>query len=169
MSNNCPYQSKRKKKTKKKLWVLLTWGGRCPGDLWPLPHPPILTLAHPNSSLSVNNPGGSVWLERSLSNGWWLCVGGVAPPTQEVGSAIVFGMSLCAFWCCCVLVAMFVDFRWGQWNFHWEWEEVRQGHNHLIMCVYGDWDLLLYPLTFPSKHVSSYWSLRTRPLYPWKP
>ena len=60
--------------------------------------PPTLILAHPNPSTLVNeleDPGViecSVQLEGNLSvKGWWLCAGGVASPTQEVGHAIVLG------------------------------------------------------------------------------
>ena len=38
--------------------------------------PPTLTLAHPNPSTSVNDPGA---IEGSVQSRWWLCA------TQEVG------------------------------------------------------------------------------------
>ena len=84
--------------------------------------PPILSQAHPKPSLSVNDPlrAGSDWRIACLHvMVWWLCGGSVAPPTQEVGHAIVLGVwwdVTCAFRCCqgcAVLVAMFVDFQWS--------------------------------------------------------
>ena len=58
-------------------------------------HAPLtLTLAHQLMSLRilVQSHAVSDWrMACLLVKGWLLCGGGVAPPTQEVGGAIVLG------------------------------------------------------------------------------
>ena len=110
-------------------------GGGCAtaaGDLYFFHAPLALAIAHPNPSPSVNE------LEEQLQavccwrgacvlvKGWWLCVGGVAPSTQEVSRAIVLGMwwngtdvILCVLMLsrlCCVsghTCGLTVGFRWS--------------------------------------------------------
>ena len=60
----------------------------------------------------------NVQLEESLSKGWQLCGGGIAPPTQEVSCVIVMGcgmalMSLCVCRGCAVLVVDFGGLWWS--------------------------------------------------------
>ena len=126
-SSNCPHQSKIKKLT----WghaqlsvcsacVLINWfwlSGAVHCTAWPLNlyHAP--SIGGPNSPIqSVNEVedlggmAGTVLAGRECVK-CWLCGGGVGPPTWVVWW--MSSTSLCAFWCCAVLLALFVDFWWS--------------------------------------------------------
>ena len=60
--------------------------GGLTSDLWPFPCPSIPSPRQVSPFVKVE-----AIISKSLHVGWWLYGGGIAPPTQEMGCAIVLG------------------------------------------------------------------------------